>query len=417
MSHGRVERFALDPVLNRPLGMPAAAVAGLEMRRLPPRVRDGRRPTARRWPIRNRHARGRDNARASYAEAPADAGAPLWEPLTRGPDRARRRRLRRAWCWPPRTGRGRPNAVLGRRRRLEPGRAVAGEPRLGPGGGDRARRRAGVRARGRRPPADVDLAEVDDTYAYKQLQHLDALGLAGPRPGAREPLAAARSARGTCTRPTASRARSRCVEQPARGRRHHGGRPSPGAGCPAARRRRRAADGGAERWPKRVAVIGAGMTKFVRRAQETGKELSWIAARAALDNARHHARPRSTPSAPAPRPTRSTACTARATTWPTGPARGASRTSARSWAAAPACSSPIQGWYTVASGMADVVLVRGRGEDVELPAAPAGRVPHDLRQHHRAPAGPEPAAGSSRWRCSATCRPTAWTSATSPPSP
>ena len=32
-----------------------------------------------------------------------------------------------------------------------------------------------------------------------------------------------------------------------------------------------------------------------------------------------------------------------------------------------------------------------RGEDVVLPAAPAGRVPHDLRQHHRTPARPEPA--------------------------
>ncbi|HEY7659301.1 MAG TPA: thiolase domain-containing protein, partial [Actinomycetota bacterium] len=33
---------------------------------------------------------------------------------------------------------------------------------------------------------------------------------------------------------------------------------------------------------RRVAVVGAGMTKFVRRAQETGKELSWEAARLAL---------------------------------------------------------------------------------------------------------------------------------------
>jgi acetyl-CoA C-acetyltransferase len=32
----------------------------------------------------------------------------------------------------------------------------------------------------------------------------------------------------------------------------------------------------------RVAVVGAGMTRFVRRAQETGKELAWEAARAAL---------------------------------------------------------------------------------------------------------------------------------------
>ncbi len=35
---------------------------------------------------------------------------------------------------------------------------------------------------------------------------------------------------------------------------------------------------------QRVAIIGAGMTKFVRRAQETGKELAWQAAKAALDS-------------------------------------------------------------------------------------------------------------------------------------
>jgi acetyl-CoA C-acetyltransferase len=35
---------------------------------------------------------------------------------------------------------------------------------------------------------------------------------------------------------------------------------------------------------KRVAVVGAGMTRFVRRAKETGKELAWEAARAALDS-------------------------------------------------------------------------------------------------------------------------------------
>jgi acetyl-CoA C-acetyltransferase len=34
----------------------------------------------------------------------------------------------------------------------------------------------------------------------------------------------------------------------------------------------------------RVAVVGAGMTRFVRRAQETGKELAWEASRAALDS-------------------------------------------------------------------------------------------------------------------------------------
>src|SRR5918997_3958143 len=35
---------------------------------------------------------------------------------------------------------------------------------------------------------------------------------------------------------------------------------------------------------QRVAVVGAGMTRFVRRAQETGKELSWQAAKAALES-------------------------------------------------------------------------------------------------------------------------------------
>jgi acetyl-CoA C-acetyltransferase len=35
---------------------------------------------------------------------------------------------------------------------------------------------------------------------------------------------------------------------------------------------------------RRAAVVGAGMTRFMRRAQETGKELAWEAARAALDS-------------------------------------------------------------------------------------------------------------------------------------
>jgi acetyl-CoA C-acetyltransferase len=33
---------------------------------------------------------------------------------------------------------------------------------------------------------------------------------------------------------------------------------------------------------RRVAVVGAGMTRFVRRARETGKELAWEASREAL---------------------------------------------------------------------------------------------------------------------------------------
>ena len=73
----------------------------------------------------------------------------------------------------------------------------------------------------------------------------------------------------------------------------------------------------------------------------------------------------------------------------------------------------IQGWYTVASGMADVVLVRGRGEDVLVPAAPAGRVPHDLRQRARAPARPQPAVDLRARDEPVHARATGWTSATS----
>src|SRR5919198_1194433 len=36
---------------------------------------------------------------------------------------------------------------------------------------------------------------------------------------------------------------------------------------------------------RKVAVVGAGMTKFMRRASETPKELAWLAAKSALDSA------------------------------------------------------------------------------------------------------------------------------------
>jgi acetyl-CoA C-acetyltransferase len=39
-----------------------------------------------------------------------------------------------------------------------------------------AYRQVGIRD----PAEEIDLAEVDDTYAYKELQHLEALGLAAP---------------------------------------------------------------------------------------------------------------------------------------------------------------------------------------------------------------------------------------------
>ena len=107
---------------------------------------------------------------------------------------------------------------------------------------------------------------------------------------------------------------------------------------------------------RRVAVVGAGMTKFVRRAQETGKELSWIAATAALDNAGI------------------TLADVDAVCLTSAPDAfdGVHRKGdyladgAGAWGkpfirtyvgGGSGVFAPIQGWYTVSSGMADVVLV------------------------------------------------------------
>ncbi len=170
ISHGRIERFALDPVLNRPLGVPALAVAGLEMRRYlheSDRTVDDCAAVA----ARNReHAR--TNPRASYADV-ADP-TPLFDPLTseqaaRSADGcvvvvlAGEDRGRHAAVWIDGVGWSQDAPSLESRNW---GEAIAA-------------RRAGEMAYAQAEvgPRDVDLAEVDDTFAYKQLQHLDALGL------------------------------------------------------------------------------------------------------------------------------------------------------------------------------------------------------------------------------------------------
>jgi acetyl-CoA C-acetyltransferase len=107
---------------------------------------------------------------------------------------------------------------------------------------------------------------------------------------------------------------------------------------------------------RRVAVVGAGMTRFVRRAQETGKELAWQAGRAALDSCQL------------------TLADVDAVALGTAPDAfdGVHRKGdyladgAGAWGkpyirtyvgGGTGVFAPIQGWYTIASGMADVVLV------------------------------------------------------------
>ena len=107
---------------------------------------------------------------------------------------------------------------------------------------------------------------------------------------------------------------------------------------------------------RKVAVIGAGMTRFVRRAQETPKELSWQAARMALDSCEI------------------TLDQVEGVCFGTAPeafdgvhmngeycsdgAGGWGKPDMRSYVGGgTGVFVPIQGWYPVASGLFDVVLV------------------------------------------------------------
>ena len=110
---------------------------------------------------------------------------------------------------------------------------------------------------------------------------------------------------------------------------------------------------------RRVAVVGAGMTKFVRRAQETGKELAWEASREALA------------SCELPLDRIDAVCLTSApdafdgvhmkgSTCPTAPARSGGRTCAPTSAAAAACSPRSRrttrsraGWPTSCSRVAE----------------------------------------------------------------
>jgi acetyl-CoA C-acetyltransferase len=105
-----------------------------------------------------------------------------------------------------------------------------------------------------------------------------------------------------------------------------------------------------------VAVIGAGMTKFVRRAQETGKELSWIAGKAALDDAGiglDRVDAVCLTSAPD-----AFDGVHRKGDYLSDGAGGFGKPMIRTYVGGGSgVFVPIQGWYTVASGMADIVLV------------------------------------------------------------
>jgi acetyl-CoA C-acetyltransferase len=173
LTPGRVDAFALDPVLNRPLGVSARALAGLEMRRyLHASGRDAKECAD--VADRNReHARA--SRRASIGE-PEGEDAITFDPLTahqtaRSVDgcvvivlASDERASDRSAVWVDGVGWGQDAPSVESRGWAQ---AVAAE-----------RAAATAFAQAKIEPADIDTAEVDDTFAYKQLQHLDALGLA-----------------------------------------------------------------------------------------------------------------------------------------------------------------------------------------------------------------------------------------------
>jgi acetyl-CoA C-acetyltransferase len=180
-SLGAIEQFALDPLFTRPLGIPALAVAGLDMNAFLERTGLTQEHCAMVAAKNRRNAL--DNPRAAYpADLEAgdvDDSAPLFWPL---------RQLEVA---------GRADGcvvvvlahedVVGDLTEVPAWLLGAGWSSGSPtiesrtwGEADfvaRAAERAYAMAGLDDPAEEVDFAEVDDVYAFKELQHLEALGL------------------------------------------------------------------------------------------------------------------------------------------------------------------------------------------------------------------------------------------------
>ena len=178
---GRIEAFALDPVLNRPLGIPALAVAGLDMHSFLERTGLTEEHCAA-IAAKNR-SNALDNPRAAYpaelAVDDVDDSAPVSWPLREleiagradgcvvvllaAKERARELSEGPVWLLGAGWASGSPSLEsrswgeaesVTRAARLAYGQAAVGSP-----------------------ADEIDLLEVDDTYAYRELQHLEALGV------------------------------------------------------------------------------------------------------------------------------------------------------------------------------------------------------------------------------------------------
>lgn len=182
VSLGGIERFALDPVFNRPLGVSPLAVAGLEMNAFLERTGLSEEHCAIVAAKNRRNAL--DNPRAAYPadldDGAVDDSPPLFWPLRtlEVAGRAdgcvvvvlaaeeRARGLTDAPVWVMGAGWSSGSPTLESR--------VWGEADFVRRAADAAYAMAGIGE----PSEEIDFAEIDDTYAFKELQHIEALRLA-----------------------------------------------------------------------------------------------------------------------------------------------------------------------------------------------------------------------------------------------
>ncbi|TMK18348.1 MAG: acetyl-CoA acetyltransferase [Actinobacteria bacterium] len=180
----RIVDFAQDPVINRPLGLHPSYVAGLEMRRFLEETGTTEEQVAR-VSVKNRR-NALANPAAAYPGATSVeqvlASAPVSTPLRAAEVAGRAdgalvlvlasertaRRLSSKPVWVTGVGWSQDAPSLESRDWSD-----ARYLRLA---AERAYAMAGMRT----PRRAVSLAEVNDVYAYKELQHLEALGLARP---------------------------------------------------------------------------------------------------------------------------------------------------------------------------------------------------------------------------------------------
>jgi acetyl-CoA C-acetyltransferase len=179
---GRIEAFALDPVLNRPLRFPTTALAGLDMLAFLERTGLSEDHTA--MVAAKNRSNALDNPRAAYPAALAvedvDDSTPVAWPLRElevagradgcvvvvlaAEDRVRE--LTEGPVWVLGAGWASGSPTLESR--------AWGEADFVTTAAAAAYRQAEITD----PQEEIDLVEVDDLYAYRELQHVEALGLA-----------------------------------------------------------------------------------------------------------------------------------------------------------------------------------------------------------------------------------------------